>query len=248
MMVRKEKGVGERHLRILEILTEYTEKGYPPSIRQICDDAEISSTSVVNYYLNQLEKWGYIIRDRKISRGIRLVQEKVQQLGINAATAVEQKVGAMANNTIALVEEISEMLKIPLVGVIGASIPLEPGIFNPHDETTAVNIARSMLPVKSTENLYALEVKGDSMIDAMVNDGDYVIMRPIKNDNEVRNGDMLAIYLPETNETTLKSFFKEKNGYRLQPANPTMEPIYISKETPIELQGKVVMIFRRFVN
>lgn len=233
MMVRKEKGVGERHLRILEILTEYTNKGYPPSIRQICDDANISSTSVVNYYLNQLEKWGYIIRDRKISRGIRLVQEKVENLGIRA---------------VAVVEEIGDMLKIPMVGVIGASIPLEPGIFNPHDDTSAVNIARSMLPVKSTEDLYALEVKGDSMIDAMVNDGDYVIMRPIKNDNEVRNGDMLAIYLPETNETTLKSFFKEKNGYRLQPANPRMDPIFISKDTPIQLQGKVVMIFRRFVN
>lgn len=247
-MVRKEKGVGERHMRILEILTDYTDKGYPPSIRQICDDADISSTSVVNYYLNQLEKWGYIIRDRKISRGIRLVQAKVEQLGISAAKAVEAKVEQLGNNATAFVEDISDMLKIPLVGVIGASYPLEPGIFNPHDETTAVNIARSMLPVKSTENLYALEVKGDSMIDAMVNDGDYVIMRPIKNDSEVHNGDMLAIYLPETNETTLKSFYKEKDGYRLQPANPSMDPIYISKETPIQLQGKVVMIFRRFVN
>lgn len=233
MMVRKEKGLGERHMRILEILNDYTEKGYPPSIRQICEDADISSTSVVNYYLNQLEKWGYIERDRKISRGIRLIQSKVEELGI----AIQS-----------VAEEIGDMLKIPMVGVIGASIPLEPGIFNPHDDTAAVNIARSMLPTKTTDDLYALEVKGDSMIDAMVNDGDYVIMRPIKNQSEVRNGDMLAIYLPETNETTLKSFYKESNGYRLQPANPSMDPIYISKETPIELQGKVVMIFRRFVN
>ena len=233
MMVRKEKGLGERHRKILEILENYTTKGYPPSIRDIVEEADISSTSVVNYYLNQLEKWGYIIRDRKISRGIRLVNSGVEN--------IKQTVRAT-------VEELGDMLKIPLVGVIGASIPLEPGIFNPHDDTTAVNIARSMLPSKYSENLFALEVKGDSMIDAMVNDGDYVIMRPVENESEVRNGDMLAIYLPETNETTLKSFFKEKDGYRLQPANPRMEPIFISKNTPIKLQGKVVMIFRRYVN
>lgn len=233
MMVRKEKGLGTRHRRILEILEDYTKKGYPPSIRDIAHESNISSTSVVNYYLNQLEKWGYIIRDRKISRSIRLAKTEMENV---------------RNSVRAKVEELGDMLKIPLVGVIGASIPLEPGIFNPNDDTTAVNIARSMLPTKYSDNLYALEVRGDSMIDAMVNDGDYVIMRPVVNESEVRNGDMLAIYLPETNETTLKSFFKEKDGYRLQPANPQMDPIFIGKNTPIELQGKVVMIFRRYVN
>jgi repressor LexA len=79
------------------------------------------------------------------------------------------------------------------------------------------------------------------MIDAMINDGDIVIMKPAIKAN---NGEMVAIWLPNRDETTLKYFFKEKDGYRLQPANPTMKPIMINKAEPLEIKGKVVMVIR----
>ncbi len=110
-------------------------------------------------------------------------------------------------------------------------------------EASAVEIARSLLPSKEkTENLFALEVQGESMIDAMINDGDIVVMRPA---NEARNGEMVAVWLPSNNEATLKYFFKEKDRYRLQPANPTMKPIFIKKSEPLEIKGKVVLVIRK---
>ena len=80
------------------------------------------------------------------------------------------------------------------------------------------------------------------MIDAMINDGDIVVMRPAV---EARNGEMVAVWLPSENSATLKYFFKEKDGYRLQPANPTMKPIYLKKNEPLEIKGKVVMVIRK---
>ena len=110
------------------------------------------------------------------------------------------------------------------------------------DELDGVDIARSLLPSgEKTTELFALKVKGDSMIDAMVNDGDIVIM---KRTQEASNGDMVAIWLPAQDETTLKYFFKENDQYRLQPANPMMKPIYINKNEPLEIKGKVVMVIR----
>ena len=219
MMVRKSKGLGERHHKILDFLRVYqAENNYPPTIREIGENTGISSTSVVNYYLEQLEKMGKIERDRKISRGVRLTD--APQLG--------------------------EMLRIPILGPIAAGSPLpvfDPGVNYLNDnEAHAVDIARSTLPSRETEKLFALEVQGDSMIDAMINDGDIVVMKPTI---EARNGEMVAVWLPETNETTLKYFYKEKNGYRLQPANPTMKPIMIEKDQPLEIKGKVVMVIRK---
>ena len=83
------------------------------------------------------------------------------------------------------------------------------------------------------------------MIDAMVNDGDIVIMRKVGSNAEAKNGDMVAVWLPSRDETTLKYFYKEKEGYRLQPANPTMDPIMIDKAEPLEIKGKVVMVIRK---
>lgn len=220
MMVRKSKGLGERHQKILNFLNAYQrENHYPPSIREIGEKTGISSTSVVNYYLDQLEKRGLIQRDRKISRGVRLS-------GPNGST---------------------DTFRIPILGPIAAGLPLpelDPNVSYMNDsEVNAVEIARSLLSSKEKpEQLFALEVKGDSMIDAMINDGDIVVMRPA---SEARNGEMVAVWLPRDNEATLKYFFKEKERYRLQPANPTMKPIYIKKTDPLEIKGKVVMVIRR---
>ena len=220
MMVRKSKGLGERHQRILDFLREYQRTNkYPPSIREIGEKTGISSTSVVNYYLDQLEKRGLIERDRKISRGVRLS-------GANG---------------------FADTLRIPILGPIAAGLPLpelDPTISYMNDnEVNAVDIARSLLPSKEKgEGLYALEVRGESMIDAMINDGDIVVLKPA---SVARDGEMVAVWLPRDNEATLKYFFKEKDRYRLQPANPTMKPIYVKKSDPLEIKGKVVMVIRR---
>jgi repressor LexA len=220
MMVRKSKGLGERHQKILDFLQEYQrENRYPPSIREIGVKTGITSTSVVNYYLDQLEKRGLIERDRKISRGVRLS-------GMNGS---------------------ADTLRIPILGPIAAGFPipeLDPNIsYMTDNEANAVDIARSLLPSKEKgDGLYALEVKGDSMIDAMINDGDIVVLKPA---TDARNGEMVAVWLPRDNEATLKYFFKEKDRYRLQPANPTMKPIFVKKSEPLEIKGKVVIVIRR---
>ena len=236
MMVRKSKGLSERHHKILDLLQKYAEKGYPPSIREIGEQTGITSTSVVNYYLEQLEKWGFIERDRRISRGLRVVPEKLAELG--NALAVPVHLAA---------EAINDFMRIPVIGRIGASLPMPvpASDFSYYDAETGVDIARSMLPTKKADGLFALEVTGDSMIDAMVNDGDIVIMRKVENNSETKNGEMVAVWLPERDETTLKYFYKEKDGYRLQPANPTMQPIMIKGTEKLEIKGKVVMVIRK---
>lgn len=236
MMVRKSKGLSERHHKILDLLQKYAEKGYPPSIREIGEQTGITSTSVVNYYLEQLEKWGYIERDRRISRGLRVVPEKLAELGNALAVPVR-----------AAAETVGDFLRIPVMGRIGASLPMPvpASDFNYYDAETGVDIARSLLPAKKVDGLFALEVQGDSMIDAMVNDGDIVIMRKVENNAEAKNGEMVAVWLPERDETTLKYFYKEKDGYRLQPANPTMQPILIKRSEKLEIRGKVVMVIRK---
>jgi len=223
MMVRKSKGITDKHIKVLEFLTDYqTKYGRPPSIREIGEKVKISSTSVVNYYLDQLKKMGYLERDDRVSRGVRLT-DKVNEI----------------------IQSTNELLRVPILGPIAAGpfmlVP-EPGVNYMNDkEYDAVDIARSLLPSKEKGNdLYALEVRGDSMIDAMINDGDIVVM---KQATEARNGEMVAVRVND--EYTLKYFYKEKDRYRLQPANPTMKPIILKKSEQPEINGKVVMVIRK---
>jgi repressor LexA len=223
MMVRKSKGITDKHIKVLEFLTDYQNKfGRPPSIREIGEKVKISSTSVVNYYLDQLKKMGYLERDDRVSRGVRLT-DKVHEI----------------------IQSTTDLLRVPILGPIAAG-PLmlvpEPGInYMNEKEYDAVDIARSLLPSKEKGNdLYALEVRGDSMIDAMINDGDIVVMKPAQ---EARNGEMVAVRVND--EYTLKYFYKEKDRYRLQPANPTMKPIILKKSEQPEINGKVVMVIRK---
>jgi len=229
MMVRKRKEeLSEKHKKILKFLAEYQETfDRPPSIREICAQVGISSTSVVNYDLDQLKKRGFLERDDHISRGLRLT-EKIDEV----------------------VERVTDLLRVPILGPIAAGLPLpdlQPGVtYVTENEAHAVDIARSLLPPKEKGNdLYALEVKGDSMIDAMINDGDIVVMKPAV---EARNGEMVAVWLPENNEATLKYFFKDKDGYTLKPANPAMKSIRIPKTRQVEIKGKVVMVIRKVDN
>jgi repressor LexA len=216
-MVRTRKGMTERHRKIIEYLNERMSTGYPPSIREIGEAVGITSTSVVTYYLKQLTELGLIERDAKFSRAVRLT------------------------------DPISrDMIKVPILGPIAAGLPMlvpETGVTYIANEINGVDVARSLLPKNEKGNqLFALKVQGESMIDAMINDGDIVIL---KSTVEAKNGDMVAIWLPNKDETTLKYFFKEKDQYRLQPANPTMKPIMIDKSEPLEIKGKVVMVIRK---
>ncbi|MEZ0396464.1 MAG: transcriptional repressor LexA [Anaerolineales bacterium] len=218
-MVRTRKGLTERHQKILDYINKrLREQGYPPSIREIGQATGISSTSVVTYYLKQLADLGLIERDARYSRALRLPGPLPAQ----------------------------ELVRIPILGPIAAGLPIlvpDAGPTYVGEDLDAVDIARSVIPSREKEDdLYALRVQGDSMIDAMINDGDIVIMKRAANAN---NGEMVAIWLPHRDETTLKYFFKEGDHYRLQPANPTMQPIIISKEEPLEIKGKVVMVIRK---
>ena len=216
-MVRTKKGMTIRHQKIMDFIKRRYEEGFPPSIREIGEAADISSTSVVTYYLKQLTEMGLIERDPKFSRAVRPMNPGSKDL-----------------------------LRIPILGPIAAGQPIPvPDEQTPYvgDEISGVDVARSLLPEKDKgKDLFALKVQGDSMIDAMINDGDIVIL---KSTAEARNGDMVAVWLPAKDETTLKYFFKEKEGFRLQPANPTMKPILYGKNEPLEIKGKVVMVIRR---
>jgi len=231
MARRRRKGLSERHKKILEVLEIFQETvGYPPSIREICDQAHISSTSVVNYYLDQLQDAGHIERDSRVSRGIRLIKPLAES-SAKAAESIHQTV--------------SEMLQIPVLGRIVASapVPVPSSDFSYFDAESMVDVASSLLPPReSTSDLFALEVQGDSMIDAMVYDGDIVVMKPSK---DAHNGELVAVWLNDRDETTLKYFYRENGRVRLQPANPTMEPIYIEDPSSVDIQGKVIMVIRQ---
>ncbi len=231
MMAKRRKGLSERHKKILEVLERYqSEVGYPPSIREIGKETNISSTSVVNYYLNQLEEDGYIERDRKVSRGVRLVK--------TLAGPIQDVAGRVA-------AALDELINVPVIGRIVASEPVQmpSSDFGYYDPESSVQIASNLLAKgEKAEDLFALEVQGNSMIDAMVNDGDIVVM---KRAESAENGEMVAVWLTDKDETTLKYFYKENGGIRLQPANPTMQAIIVDNPAQVKVQGKVVMVIRQ---
>ena len=143
---------------------------------------------------------------------------------------------------------LSRLMRIPIVGriVANAPVPIPASDFNYYDEEMSILVGEILIPLSyERRQLFALEVDGDSMVDAMVNDGDIVILRSLLKNEEIRNGEMAAIWFPSRDESTLKYYYKEKEGFRLQPANPTMAPILVSKDEPLEVKGIVVMVIRK---
>jgi repressor LexA len=211
--------LSERQSKILSFVKTFTlDNGYPPTIREIGEAVSISSTSVVNYNLDALQRGGYIYRDRTVSRGIRLVE------GLGELTGA------------------TELVRIPMLGRIAAGEPLRVFSEGFDGETDTLEVTRDI--VSDEEGIYALKVKGTSMIDALINDGDIVIMRHAETAN---NGDMVAAWLRDREETTLKRFFHEGNRIRLQPENQTMAPIYVDPEQ-IDIKGRVVAVIRQLKN
>ena len=207
-----------RQQAMLEFIQRFTrEHHYPPTIREIGQDVGISSTSVVNYNLNILERERLIERDKEVSRGIKLIGAVAQAL------------------------DPRNLVSVPLLGRIAAGepIPVPSSDFATMGDET-IELTRGLLPADMT-GIYALQVRGTSMVDAMIGDGDIVVM---KHQQTARNGELVAVWLRDQGETTLKRFYLENGRVRLQPENPTMKPI-IQDPANVEIQGKVVLVVRR---
>jgi repressor LexA len=208
--------LSERQMKMVEFIREFiADHHFPPTIREIGTRVGIPSTSVVKYNLDILQRKGLIDRDPDISRGIRLIEEAV---------------GRMA-----------EVVRIPLLGRIAAGIPIPvpDAEFSPFGYETGIELTRDI--VKDDKNIYALEVQGNSMVDALINDGDVVIMR---HQQQVENGELAAVWLRDKSETTLKRFYLEGDRVRLQPANPTMKAMFYPAES-VEVKGKVLLVIRQ---
>jgi repressor LexA len=204
-------GLSDKQARILQFVEQFVqEHDYPPSIRDIQQGCNISSTSVVDYNLKRLEEKGLLRRDREISRAIQLPAATMRR----------------------------RAQLVPLLGKIAAGqpIPTPPEVLP--DDYEEVEVTEDQ--TRGRPNAFALRVEGTSMIDALINDGDIVILEPTQSCDD---GDMVAVWLKAENETTLKKFFHEGSRIRLQPMNATMQPIYTSPDN-VEVQGKVLSSIR----
>ena len=188
---------------------------YPPSIRDIQAGCNISSTSVVDYNLNILERKGYIRRHAEISRGIELLTRAQAQ---------------------------EAMVQVPIIGLIAAGNPIPvptPDAWDVAAVSETIDIPSEL--TRKKKGVYALRVKGLSMIDALINDGDIVLMQSV---NTVENGEMAAVWLRAEKEVTLKKVYVERSRVRLQPANSQMQPLYATPGN-VEVQGRVIAVLRQ---
>ena len=202
--------------RIIDFISRFlADKQYPPTIRDIVNGCGLSSTSVVDYNLKILAREGYIRRHPEVSRGI-VVPPRSPIL--------------------------RRRLLVPLIGQIAAGEPIPV----PTPDTWDVAASSETLEVtqdltRGREGVYALRVRGSSMVDALINDGDIVLMQYV---NVVENGEMAAIWLRAEKEATLKKFYAENGRIRLQPANSEMQPMYVEPDN-IEIQGRVIAVIRQ---
>ncbi len=217
MARRASKELRPRQKAMLEFIRKFIEEhDYPPTIREIGAAVGISSTSVVNYNLDQLERKGYLIRNREVSRGLRLTDA---QFGRRVRT-------------------------VPFYGTIAAGSPI------PVPEDTAnvleyVAVPADMLP--GAGDVFALRVKGQSMVDALVDDGDIILVR---SQPQVETKEMAVVeIMDESNESgaTLKYFYNLGDKIELRPANPdpAYQPIIVSPEQ-VRVRGKVIGVIRRY--
>jgi repressor LexA len=208
------KDLSRRQRAILEFIEQFlVENDYPPTIRDIQRELGISSTSVVDYNLKVLEGKNHIRRNKNISRGIEVVGRTTSRRNIVA---------------------------IPVIGQIAAGLPIPvPGDLEGTDAVETIELSGDLVP-DSGRDLFALRVKGHSMVDALINDGDIVLLR---RQETCENGETVAVWLRDQKETTLKRLYFEGERVRLQPANVTMDPIYTQPDN-VEIQGKLVTVVR----
>lgn len=233
-MERPEKKLTDRQSMVLMfIANQIEEDGYPPTIREIGDHLSIRSTNGVNDHLKALEKKGYIKRKDSKSRAL-------TPLFFPDGTPfdIRQRYGASTSTSTSTSTNKSgeESYSIPIVGRIAAGTPIA-AIENVESH---VSIGQSL--IGQPTDVFGLTVHGESMIEDGIFDGDYIF---VKKQITARNGEIVAAMVD--GEATVKRFFKEEGRIRLQPANSTMEPIYIyaheAKDTAII--GKVIGVFRK---
>ena len=210
------KALSSKQQQIIDFIRRFgAERRYPPTVRDIVSGCKISSTSVVDYNLDILEREGYIRRHSGISRGIEMLNRHLSPI---------------------------HSLQVPIIGQIAAGEPIPV----PTPDTWDVTASSETLEVtedltRDRKGVYALKVKGSSMVDALIKDGDIVLMQYV---NVVENGEMAAIWLKAEKEVTLKKVYREPGRIRLQPANNRMKPIYAEPDN-VEIQGRVIAVIRQ---
>ena len=191
-------------------------RGYPPSVREIAAAVGLASTSAVHHHLSALEREGFLERGATQSRALRLTPTAALQVGLSGELVPQ------------LARTDSHIL--PIVGEIAAGGPIEAY----RDVSESITVPDMVAP---SGDAYILKVRGDSMIDAHITDGDFVVIRP---QQTARNGDIVVAQVEE-NAVTLKRFFKEQGRIRLQPANESYEPMYYND---VRIQGKLIGVIR----
>ena len=200
---------------MLEFIREFiADNGLPPTVRDIQKACGISSTSVVDYNLRLLQREGLLRRRPDVARGIEILDENGRATGF--------------------------LPRVPVMGYIAAGEPLPVQSSDGWSQEPLETVELPRYMADSKKELYALRVKGTSMIDALIDDGDLVLVEP---SCEVRNGDMTVAWLKLEQEATLKRIYREGARVRLQPANSQMRPIYTDASN-VETRGKVVAVLR----
>ena len=201
-----------RQQQILDFIEQnINTTGFPPSIRQIGEALGISSTNGVRAHLKALEKKGYIHRSLRTSRGIAMLDN------------VKRVVSAVTQEAIA----------VPILGRVTAGTP----VLAVENYDGHLSLDPSLV---KNDDVFALRVEGDSMVDAGILDGDYVLVRP---QDTASNGDIVVALLED--EVTVKRFYRESDGFRLQPENERLAPIYVSD---VSICGKVTGLIRTAVH
>lgn len=197
------------------IKTQIREKSYPPSVREICVAVNLKSTSTVHGYLKKLEEFGYIKRDSTKTRAIEIICHD-------------------PNETFTTLFERKTIISLPILGCVTAGEPI-----------LAVENITDVFPLPldfvGNEDSYILEVRGLSMVDAGIIDGDHII---VHKKSTATSGDIIVALILEQNEATVKRIFFEENRIRLQPENKTMEPTFFN-EKEIRVLGKVTGLIRK---
>lgn len=237
----KTKKLSERQKEILRfIVTFFRANRFPPSIREIGEKVGISSTSVVSYNLRKLVDEDLLERRADVSRGLSVKWERLRELGM-----VDDHDGADVESAPPRPRHTEarrsfNLIQVPVLGHIAAGVPIQVEGREASNPEEVIEMAEALLG--NTDNLFALRVTGDSMIDASVLDGDIVILRQ---QETADNGDMVAAWIVDEEETTLKYLFREGPNVRLQPANPnpTYQPL-IKPADKVRVNGKVVSVIR----
>ncbi len=207
-----------RKQRIIDyIAATLRARGYPPSVREIAQAVDLASTSAVHHHLEVLQKEGYLERGATRSRALRLTPRAALHVGLTSELLPQ------------VADQPSHIL--PIVGEIAAGGPIEAYM----DASETLAVPEFLAPAGDA---YVLRVRGDSMIDAHIQDGDFVVIRP---QQTAHNGDIVVAQVEE-NAVTLKIFFKESGRVRLQPANETYPPQYYQD---VRIQGKLIGVIRR---